>query len=144
MNQQLIKNITLILFGATIALGVVTFILYIDLNPVYAECDNPVSNPTHCYLYNSIDPNFDFENERCNQGYYESWDTVWRFTCRTAEQATEKCMKEYPEEWMIRDGNLVKREIVIPDDNESMFLCAKQIMEGHPVDLNKFIEDYNK
>jgi hypothetical protein len=87
------------------------------------------SKPNYCYLQSYQDSDdlgiYDKENDRCADGYYASWTSVWQFECATLEKATDRCMRSYPNEFKIKsDGDIYKRTI---EPNPEHFICASYV-----------------
>ena len=89
------------------------------------------SKPSYCYIVPYQQENlhdisiYDYENDRCADGLYSSWISVWEFECATLEKATERCLRSYPNEFKIKsDGDIYKRTIVANPDH---FLCASYV-----------------
>lgn len=127
--------------GATVGiLSAIAVSFFIPYSPhgylVFGDpdlCDNypqyKASKPHYCYLQNYQDSNdpriYDKENDRCADGYYSSWTSVWQFECATLKEATDRCMRNYPNEFMIKsDGDIYKRTI---QENPEHFLCASYV-----------------
>ena len=125
------------------------FVLLTPISPVHIWvfgddnlCDNfpeyKASKPHYCYLSGS-NVNYDYATDNCADGYYSSWLDGWSFECATEQEAFDICMRDMPEEYMIKKGDLYQRTIEL---NPEHVICATRIMYGYPADLDKFIEEY--
>ena len=127
---------------------VILSILLSPISPIYYSifgdddlCDDyptyKASKPSYCYLTGG-NVNYDYATDNCADGYYSSWLDGWSFECATEQEAFDRCMRDMPEEYMVKKGVLYQRTIEL---NPEHVVCATRIMDGFPADLDKFIEE---
>ena len=81
---------------------------------------------------------FDFEQDKCKEGYAEFWVNNWHFECELPDRAIQRCYDKYPVEYFIEDGDLYQRTVSISGDYT---ICASKIMDGYPANFEQWLED---
>lgn len=132
-----------------VSVVVVLFALWLPIFPlhywVFGDnnlCDDlpeyKASKPSYCYLSGS-DENYNYDLDTCADEYYNSWISNWHFVCATEQEAYDRCMRNMPEEYMIKDGDLYQRTIEL---NPEHVVCATRIMDGVPLDIDGWIKEH--
>ena len=103
-----------------------------------SQCDNKNAD----YLVGNIEK-FDFEQDRCKEGYVEFWVSNWHFECELHDRALERCYDKYPVEYFIEDGDLYQRTVYISEGSQST-ICATKLMEGYPANFEQWLEEQHK